>query len=99
MTEISVASEPSLLDSRCESLSHAVVEAVADAEGTDPLELEPLYETVDPDALDALFSGIDGEPIGEGEVSFTYHGYEVSVDSEGSVSLAESTDRFRIGSR
>jgi hypothetical protein len=38
-----------------EAVSHAVVDAVASARDTDPLELSPLYDTVDPDALNRLF--------------------------------------------
>lgn len=39
-----------------DSLSVSVVEAVAEAKGSDPLDLrETLYEVVDPDALDRLF--------------------------------------------
>lgn len=37
-----------------DSASEAVLEAVGAAAGVDPLELEPLYAVVDPDAIDAL---------------------------------------------
>jgi hypothetical protein len=49
---------PQTNDSRpddSEAVSHAVVEAVASARDTDPLELPPLYDAVDPDALNRLF--------------------------------------------
>jgi hypothetical protein len=63
--------------------SRAVVETVADAEGVDPVDLEPpLYEVIDAEALDRLFRG------GAGEVTFEYAGYEVTVDSEARVALA-----------
>lgn len=69
-----------------EAPSTAVVKTVAAAEEwEDPATLtEPLYETIDPDALDALV-----ESIGTGWITFTYLGYEVTVDADGSVSLAE----------
>ena len=54
--------------------SEAVVAAVADRTDADPIDLPPLYEAVDADALDALFA--DGRP---GRVSFEYAGYEVTV--------------------
>lgn len=64
------------------SLSEAVISAVAEAKGLDPLEVgPPLAEVIDPDALDSLFRG------GVGTVTFEYAGYEVTVDDEGDVSL------------
>lgn len=67
-----------------QSLSEAVVSAVADREGVDPSTLEPpLYEAVDTDALDMLFRS------GSGEVSFTYAGYRVTVDDRAEVVLTE----------
>lgn len=68
-----------------ESVSEAVVQAVADAEGIESTEVtDPLYEAVDPGALDRLFSreGIAGQ------VMFSYNGYEVTVSGEGAVSVA-----------
>lgn len=61
--------------------SQAIIDAVADAEETTPLALDPpLYEAVDPDALDTVFQ--DGT---DGTVSFSYHGYAVEVSSGGEV--------------
>ncbi|MCL9813859.1 HalOD1 output domain-containing protein [Natranaeroarchaeum aerophilus] len=69
-------------------ISTAVVEALADANDVDPLELDPLYEAVDPDALDSLFSTSDGSTgIPHGTVRFTTNGYEVEVTSTGRVHL------------
>lgn len=78
-----------------ESLSHGVVAAVSEAAGVEavPLggpgtgvELEPLYSVVDPDALDAVFAGTDGTgDAPRGEVTFTYNGCEVTVQSEGRI--------------
>lgn len=33
-----------------------LIRAIADLENTDPTELTPLFDSIDPDALDALFS-------------------------------------------
>lgn len=71
--------------------SQLVVETVADAEDADPLALPPLYNTIDPDALDALFQPqfrTAGEPP-VGEVRFSYHGYTVRVTAAGRVDLTE----------
>lgn len=61
--------------------SAAVLEAVAAEEGCKPTDLDvPLYERVDPEALDALVSS----PI-EGHISFVYHGYKLTVNGSGTV--------------
>ncbi|SFS00481.1 hypothetical protein SAMN05216559_2366 [Halomicrobium zhouii] len=54
--------------------SVAVAEAVADAEETDPGDLPPLYDAVDPDALDQIFRE---ERVGT--VAFEYCGYTVAI--------------------
>lgn len=69
--------------------SARVVEALALATGTDPLEIEPLYRSVDPDALDALFRTGDA-----GWVRFTHHGHEVTVHADGHVAV-DGTGRSR----
>ncbi len=75
------------------ALSQAVVEAVADAEDVSPEELcppeyEPLHAVIDPQALDALFEPkADGNPRSSGAVSFTFCGYDVTVDDDGTVTL------------
>lgn len=70
------------------TLSEAVVERVAAAEGADPLELDPLYEAIDPDALERLFSP-EGGPRPDGRIAFNYCGHTVVVDSDRSVSLSD----------
>lgn len=53
-----------------ENVSTAVVEAVAAVTDTSPMELEPLAESIDPDALDRLF-GDSGRRL---TVEFAYAG-------------------------
>lgn len=79
---------------RSASPSRAVVEAVASREGIDPVSLEtPLYEAIDPDALDALVRRApptsDRAPL---HVEFTYHGYDVTVSSEGEVAVSGAVE-------
>jgi hypothetical protein len=66
-----------------------VVEAVADAEGIDPIDLEaPLYESIDPTALDDLFDKSAGSTAARsGSLSFRYHGYDITIASSGAVHL------------
>ncbi|RQG93288.1 hypothetical protein EA462_01295 [Natrarchaeobius halalkaliphilus] len=69
-------------DENC--VSQTVVEAIAEAEGTDPLELTPpLYEVIDPDALENLFT--DGKTVGK--IIFNYNNFEVCVFSDDSISV------------
>ena len=78
-----------------ESTSTAVVSAVADAKGVDPLDLEPLYEVVDGDALDAMFAGHDGSS--SLELRFSMAGCEVVVRGEADVSVTPPTRQRSAG--
>jgi hypothetical protein len=71
-----------------QSLSTRVLTAVADAKACTPVDLEPLYNAINPEALDALFAPqANGTTRADGSVSFQYSGYQVTVSSEGDVSL------------
>lgn len=73
------------------SASESIVIAIADAEDVSPLDLPPLYSTIDPDALDAFIGSLNGTPDErEGSATFAYGNYEVTVTEGGGVSLAES---------
>lgn len=66
-----------------ESLSIAVIEAVAEAEGVDPIDLRPLYDSIDPDALDSLFRfRLDGGLAADAHLVFAYHDYEISIHDD-----------------
>lgn len=60
-----------------------VIETVAQAKGVDPLDLAPLADELDTDALNNLMTLSDGVV----EVSFAYEGYTVTVRSTGRVAL------------
>lgn len=70
-----------------EPLSTAVVMAIAEVADVEPRDIgTPLYDIVDPDALDSLFSDrIDGSPRIGGQVVFTILDYEVTVHSYGQI--------------
>ncbi|MFB6207533.1 MAG: HalOD1 output domain-containing protein [Haloglomus sp.] len=60
--------------------SRQVVETVASHEGIAPNEFStPLYEVIDPEALDALVEGCESRGTGPLEVAFEYQEYEVRV--------------------
>ncbi|SNZ04152.1 hypothetical protein SAMN06269185_0464 [Natronoarchaeum philippinense] len=82
-----MTSAPNRDESASRSLSDAVVKALADAEDADPLDLDPLYEVIDPDALDALFARTGDGDRREGRVEFRASGYHVEVTSTGRVHL------------
>lgn len=67
-----------------ESLSDRIVRDVSSAAGCDPLELPPLFGSIDPDALDATI-----RTVSDGAVSFRFAGYDVNVDSDGEIELTE----------
>ncbi|QLG62935.1 HalOD1 output domain-containing protein [Halorarum salinum] len=73
--------------------STRVVEAVAEFRDVDPAELPPLYDVVDPDALDALFDSTGtSSSRREGTVEFVYAGIFVRVDASGGVELTSAAD-------
>jgi hypothetical protein len=62
------------------NVGEGVVHAVASATDTDPLELPALYETIDPDALNAIIGS-----MADGKVVFEYADCTVTVDSLGDI--------------
>ncbi|MFC7134561.1 MULTISPECIES: HalOD1 output domain-containing protein [Salinibaculum] len=73
-----------------ETLTEAIVEAVAEAEGIDPIELRPsLYDVVDPDALELLYAQPDRSRASNLRVTFAYGTWQVHVHRDGTVQLTE----------
>lgn len=66
-----------------------VVLSVAALEGVRPTHLPPLAETVDPDALDSVFSR---STDAAGTVSFRYAGYDVTAHAEGRLEIVPGRD-------
>ena len=66
--------------------TEAVVDAVADARDCEPIELPPLNDAVDPDALDDLFADTpSGRPRYDGHLTFRYCDCTVTVSAVGIV--------------
>ena len=66
------------------STAEAIISLVAETDGRDPLELPPLYEAVDPEALNQLCMSSSDSDL---RVSFTYAGFTVLVEGSGIVHL------------
>lgn len=71
-------------------ISGRVLEEVAAQEGTSPVDLDqPLYDVVDPDALNALFAGSTPPAT----VRFTYLDYEIVVHGDGRIDVVDDDRR------
>lgn len=66
-----------------------IVSTVASFKGVDPIELNPIYEVVDPEALDSL---VDGNPGTYCQIGFEYSGVRVEIDSTGECTVSELTE-------
>lgn len=86
-----------------ETVSGAVLTAVSAVTGdslgpSTPYEeeatpaLDPLYTAIDPDALEALFRPTSAGGLSEGHVRFSYARCEVTVQSDGLISVRPTTD-------
>lgn len=63
-----------------ESTSEAVIRAVADVMDRDPLDLEPFADTIDPEAVDNMFTRSSGEDVATLEM--IYEGCLLRVESD-----------------
>lgn len=64
------------------SMERAIINAVANRENIEPEHLSvPLYDVIDPEALDSLFRDSFGY------VTFRYHGYVVRIHHDRTVEL------------
>lgn len=72
------------------SVATTIVLAIAEIDGVDPTEMEPLYGAVDPELLEAL---CDDDRQMSGDVMFTYRGHRVTVDTDGTIVVAPAAGR------
>lgn len=74
-----------------ERVSSDVIAAVADVRGVEPTALPPLYEVVDPEALDRLFEPQrSGTTPDTGRVAFSFAGCEVVVTAADRVTVTKT---------
>lgn len=70
------------------SVSARVVDAVSAAEDRGPIELPPLHEVIETDALNALFDAEQDAGAKPLEVCFCYSESIVTVHGDGSIDVA-----------
>lgn len=61
--------------------STVIVRSVASLTDTSPLDLNPLYNVIDPNHLDKLFQNHDESTV-QAEITFTYNGCEVTITGD-----------------
>ena len=64
-----------------------IVNTVAEAEDKDPTALPPLYESIDPDAINRLIESQSADSEMTCVVRFEYSDHEITVDETGAVTL------------
>lgn len=86
------------LDGR-ESITESIIDCVAHESGRDSFELPPLWNSIDPEALESLFASTRANHTRSGRVEFTYCGYSVTVEDgeEVTISLEEIERPNAIG--
>ena len=74
-----------------ESPSHGVVRAIAAVKGIEPTDVDPLYDFINPDALDPMFD--DATETGESDtcVSFRIDDLEVEVSGDRRITVRPVT--------
>lgn len=65
-----------------DSVSEELLQAVATLNDADPSELALLIDTIDPEALDALF-----QARSNGRVIFEYEDYRIRVTADGTIAI------------
>ena len=77
-----------------ERASDTIVTAIATLRDEDAAALEPLYEAVDPDALNTLVEHARRvEDAGTHELWFTYEGFDVGVRTDGEIRIRAATPK------
>lgn len=82
-------------DNNTAKLSQRVILEIAAQLDVEPTEMEPsLYDVIDPEALDRLFSSKpNGEERPGGQVIFEFYGYQITVRSDGDVILSDGSNQ------
>jgi hypothetical protein len=74
-----------------QTITGTLITAVAEAAAVDPIELPPLYETIDTDAIEQLFERHNETVDSPTTLSFTVETWNVFVRSDGRVRVCDET--------
>jgi hypothetical protein len=74
-----------------ESPSHGVVRAISAVKGVEPTDVDPLYDSIDPSALDAIFGGTTEARESDIRVSFRVDDLEIEVSEDRRVTVRPMT--------
>jgi len=66
------------------SASAAVVAALSSICGSDPSNMDPLYESIDTDSLNAIVESGSDSPV---SLSFEFDEFDVTVTSDGTIEI------------
>ncbi|WP_435158149.1 DUF7504 family protein [Haladaptatus sp. DFWS20] len=82
---------------RDHSLSAVIIQEMIEAAGVEPSDIpNPLYESVDPDALEELFQPLmDGTPRENYEVSFAFAGHYITIRDGGRIQIESELGRLK----
>jgi hypothetical protein len=68
-----------------DSITTTVIQSVADVSGVSQTDLDPIFETVDPDALDQVLASLQWNAMAE--VRFDYSGHRVVIRGDGRITV------------
>lgn len=71
-------------------LTYTIVQKIADRTETDPLDLPPLFDTIDPDVLQDLVKSSEEATT---TIRFDYCSYDVQVSGNGNINVEDRTGR------
>lgn len=72
------------VDEATDVVSIAIL-ALANVTNVEPNEMTPLYDNVDPDALNQAIQLRDNDAVSIGDITFIHHDHKVTVTDEGTI--------------
>lgn len=70
------------------SITVEIIQTVAEQTGRDPMDLPPLHNYIDPDALNSLFESTRTVERNSGEIEFAYDEYLITVSFDETRAIA-----------
>ena len=82
-----------MYDQNTDSITEELIHTIAEVRESDPSELDALGYTIDPDALNALFSPRENGMARNGtcSVEFSYEGYLIQISNDSTITFRTLT--------